>query len=148
MASAPWRSRCRSPAAPRGWRARPAARSLQLRVLEPVLLGADIGWARAMAADALAQAGTPVPAAAGADAVVADLVAQAVAQVHARDPAAGRPLAAVTLAVEAVAGERALAQVVPRRAADLRAVRASPRRPAVARHGLRRGLADGERGVA
>src|SRR6266571_4887721 len=113
MASTPWRTRSRPPGRWRGWRDQPGTLSLPLQhVLEPILLGPDVGGARAMAADARAQAGAPVLAAAGPDAVVADPVTQPLAQVHARDPAAGRPFAAVPLDIEAVAGERALAQVV------------------------------------
>src|SRR6266567_2919519 len=135
MASTPWSTRSRPPGPPRGRRARPAAASLRVGVLQPALLGPDIGRARAVTADALAQAGAPVPASARADAVVADLVAQALAQVRAGDPATGRPFAPEPLAVEAVAGERALAQMVPGRAADIRAVRAPPGRAAVTGRG-------------
>src|SRR5579859_2745229 len=136
MASTPWRTHSR-PRAPRpGWRGRPAAASRLLRVLEPTLLGPYVGGAGAMAADARAQAGAPVLAAAGPDAVVTDPVPQAPAQVRARDPAARRPLAPVTLDVEAVARERPLAQVVLGRAADVRAARAAPGRAADAGGGL------------
>src|SRR5260370_35778570 len=97
-----------------------------------------------MTADAGTQAGAPAVASRSADAVIANLVSKALAQVHAGDPVARRPLAPVPLRVEATAGKRPFAEVVPMRAADVWAASAPPGRTAEAARGLRRAAASGD----
>ena len=107
--------------------------------LDPLLLGAQVRYRLAGAADALALAGAPALAAALADAVVADFVAVALADVHAGDPGPVRPLTAVALSVDALAGGRPLAKVLAGRTADARAARTAPGGAAVTDLGHRGG---------
>src|SRR5260370_30132624 len=103
---------------------------LERLLLDAMLLGLHIARGEAFAADAFAHAGAPASTVRLVDAVVTDLVAVAPADAHAGNPGALRPLAAVTLLVEALPGERALAQVVAVRAANGRTAGATTGRPA------------------
>lgn len=93
------------------------ALSASVQFLQLLLLGDDLFLSGAVTALTLCQACTPVGAPTGADAVLADLKAIAVAKASACRPVARRPLTAIALIVKAAASAGSLALRITRRAA-------------------------------
>jgi hypothetical protein len=103
------------------------------RFLHPLLLGHNLLLSSAAAALTLCQARAPLVAPSGADAVLADLIAEAAAQASTCRPVTTRPLTAVTLVVKAVAGAGSFALRITCGAAVRSAMRTAAGRTAVAR---------------
>lgn len=101
--------------------------------LHLLLLGDDLFLSAAVAALTLCQAGAPVVAPSGADAVLADLVAIAVAQATTCRPVTGGPLTPIALIVKAITSAGSFAKRITRRATGLSTMRTAAGRAAVAR---------------